>query len=474
MSEIFPLILSGGSGTRLWPLSRSLYPKQYINLGGDSLFGECLERIRAVEDVAAPIVICNQEHRFLAAEVMQRKGYAPGTIGRAPRIILEPVGRNTAPAIALGALAALEEVEDPMLLVLPSDHRIYPQKSFAACVRRAVGVAERNRLVTFGVVPDKPAAGYGYIVHGEERYGAYDIKRFVEKPDQNTALELLSQGKCFWNSGMFVFKADLYLNEMKRLAADIHARVLAAWQKRENDLDFIRADADIFASSPNISIDYAIMEHTDKASVLPLDASWHDLGSWEALYEAGIPDEDENCVFGDVELLDTRNSYIYASSRLVAGIGLSDAVVVESPDAVLVMPKGRGQDVRKILESLKIKKRVEADTHLVVHRPWGSYETLVKGERFQVKRIRVKKGSSLSLQLHHHRAEHWVLVRGTAKVILEEKELLLTENESVYIPLGSRHRLENPGHMELELIEIQTGSYLGEDDIVRFEDDYNR
>ncbi|MDR2503134.1 MAG: mannose-1-phosphate guanylyltransferase/mannose-6-phosphate isomerase [Deltaproteobacteria bacterium] len=472
MPEIFPVILSGGSGTRLWPLSRGLYPKQYVDLEGETLFGACLERVRGMDFLSTPLVLCNQEHRFLAAAIMRQKGFAPGD---GARLILEPVGRNTAPAIALAALAALEAASDPLLLVLPSDHKVYPPDAFTASLKTAIKAAQDGLLATLGIRPDNPATGYGYIIQGELLdEGVYKIERFVEKPDQEKARRMLSGGNCLWNSGMFVFRAGIFLEELGRFSPAVHAGALSAWNKRGDDLDFIRIDVGDFSALPSISIDYAVMEHTERACVTPLAASWHDLGSWESMHEAAPKDEMGNSALGDVELLDTCGSYISSSSRLVAGIGLRDMVVVESPDAVLVMPKGRGQEVKTLLELLKAQKRMEAETHLKVYRPWGSYETLAQGPRFQVKRILVSRGASLSMQMHHHRAEHWVVVRGTAKITLDGKDMLLTENQSVYIPVGSRHRLENPGHIDLELIEIQSGPYLGEDDIVRFEDSYGR
>lgn len=483
MTEVFPIILSGGGGTRLWPLSRLLYPKQYIDLGGETLFGECLDRLRALQGAQAkglyelrpPIVVCNQEHRFLAASILRHKGWDTGAGADRAGLILEPEGRNTAPAVALAALAAGAAAKgDPLLLVLPSDHKIALPEVFAACVCQAVQAASSGLLLTFGVTPESPAAAYGYILQGRRLDGVWAVERFVEKPSVDAAEALLKQGGCFWNSGMFIFRASVFLEELRRLAPAVLAGAAAAWEKRSLDLDFIRVDADSFAAAPNLSIDYALMERTDKAAMLPLDAGWRDLGSWEAMGELAPGDDLGNSFQGDVELLDCSDTYIHAASRLVAGIGLRGMLVVESPDAVLVMPKGRGQEVKRLVDALKAENRVEAETHLLAHRPWGTYETLARGDRFQVKRILVRRGASLSLQLHHHRAEHWVVVRGTARVVLEDKEFLLSENQSVYIPVGSRHRLENPGRIDLELIEIQSGAYLGEDDIVRFQDDYGR
>lgn len=479
MADIFPVILSGGSGTRLWPLSRSLYPKQYIDLNGTTLFGETLERVLALPKTSAPIVICNEEHRFLAAAIMQEKGVVPSAnaqtpAGGLPRLVLEPMGRNTAPAIAIAAFAAMEMSEDPVLLVMPSDHKISPQDEFAASVLQAVQVAEEGCLVTFGVPPTYPATGYGYIVKGENQGQGYKVERFVEKPDAAAAEKLLARGDCLWNSGMFVFAARAYLGELKAFAPDIYDCASSAWERRKADLDFIRIDPESFALSPSQSVDYAVMENTQKACVVPFNAQWHDMGAWESFHAVAGQDDKQNSAVGDVQLLDVENSYVYASSRLVAAIGVKDVVVVESPDAVLVMQQGRGQDVKKMLDRLKELGRCEADTHLKVYRPWGSYETLAQAPRFQVKRIVVKPGGVLSMQLHHHRAEHWVVVSGTARITRGEEEILLCEDQSAYIPLGMKHRLENPGHIDLELIEVQSGPYLGEDDIVRFEDIYGR
>lgn len=479
MADIFPVILSGGSGTRLWPLSRTLYPKQYINLDGDTLFGETLDRVMSLDKVSSPIVICNEEHRFLAAAIMQGKGFVPSAneqtpSGGLPRLLLEPMGRNTAPAIALSAFCALEMADDPVLLVLPSDHKVAPHEAFALGVTQAVDAAMQGNLVTFGVVPAYPATGYGYIIKGERLSNAFKVERFVEKPDAASAEKMIEQGNCLWNSGMFVFKAQAYLDELKFFAPDIYESAVHAWKKRRPDLDFVRIDAESFALSPDMSVDYAVMEHTQKACVVPFDAQWHDMGAWESFHAVADRDDNKNSTVGDVQLIDAKNSYVYASSRLVAGIGIKDVVVVESPDAVLVMQKGHGQDVKKITDWLKQQRRSEADAHLKVYRPWGTYETLALSERFQVKRIIVKPGGTLSMQLHHHRAEHWVVVRGTAKITRAADELLLGEDQSAYIPLGVKHRLENPGHIDLELIEVQSGSYLGEDDIVRFDDKYGR
>ncbi|MDR1946070.1 MAG: mannose-1-phosphate guanylyltransferase/mannose-6-phosphate isomerase [Desulfovibrio sp.] len=474
--QIRPLILSGGSGTRLWPLSRGLYPKQFMDMGGDSLFAQTSARALTLPGCAPPIVICNEKHRFLAAAVLQEQGRTPGleAASRAS-ILLEPVGRNTAPAIALGALAALEEGGDPLLLALSSDHVISPQEAFAEAVLQARVGAKAGRAVVFGVEPTGPETGFGYIRQGEEILpGVFAVARFVEKPDRAEAGALLAEGGCFWNSGMFMFRASLYLEELAAHAPDVHRVCLSVWRKRSRDLDFIRFSAGDFAACPDISVDYAVMERTDKACMVRLKAGWSDMGSWESFYEAASRDDCGNAAMGDVVQLQTRNCYLHGSHRLVAALGLEDISVVETADAVLVMPRNRSQDVKLLLDELKKCGRPETDTHLRVFRPWGHFETLVLGDRFQVKRIVVNPGGVLSLQMHHHRAEHWVLVRGTARITVDDTERIVKEDESTYIPLGTTHRLENPGRIPLEIIEIQTGAYLGEDDIVRFDDVYGR
>ena len=483
MYTLQPIILSGGSGTRLWPLSRRLYPKQFMDLQGSTLFGQAVVRAAALPGSLAPIVICNEEQRSLAAAIMQQEASQAGGMTGAQealvegRILLEPAGRNTAPAIALGALAALEARPegDPVLLALSSDHIITPQEGFVETVALAAAGADSGRLVVFGVQPTHPETGFGYIKQGEELFrGVFAVDRFVEKPDSSTASVMLDIGGYVWNSGMFMFRASVFLDELARYAPEVHTACLAIWQSRKADLDFMRFSPEAFAACPSVSIDYAVMERTQKACVTPLLATWNDMGSWEAFYGSSDRDENGNAQTGDVIELESRNCYLHSSHRLVAAIGLDGISVVETADAVLVMPRERSQDVKLLLEEMKKRERPEMDTHLKVYRPWGSYETLVLGEGFHVKRIIVKPGGILSLQMHHHRAEHWVVVRGTAKITVDEKELVLKRDESTYIPLGVRHRLENPGCTPLEIIEIQTGSYLGEDDIVRFEDTYGR
>ena len=476
MQTIQPVILSGGSGTRLWPLSRGLYPKQFMDMSGDTLFAKTVSRALNLNDVNPPIAVCNAEHRFLAAAILQQQSGMPGLEAAArASILLEPSGRNTAPAIALAALHAREGGNDPLLLVLSSDHLISPESAFADAVNTAVTGAEAGYLAVFGVTPTRPETGYGYIQEGAMLMpGVFNVARFVEKPDAAAASDMLRQGGYSWNSGMFLFRASVFLEELQRYAPETHQACLAIWANRTSDLDFIRFRAEDFNACPSISVDYAVMEHTDRACMVPLEAEWNDMGSWEAFYETGGKDDAGNVSRGDVIQLESRNCYLHSNHRLVAVLGLENISIVETPDAVLALPKNRSQEVKRLLEELKQRGRPETDTHLKVYRPWGSYETLVLGQRFQVKRIIVNPGATLSLQLHHHRAEHWVVVHGTGKVTVGDSELILKEDESSYIPLGTRHRLENPGCIPLEIIEIQTGSYLGEDDIVRFEDTYGR
>lgn len=472
MSEypLVPVILSGGSGTRLWPMSRELYPKQFIPLLGDeSLFERTLHRVRGIEDLQDPIVVCNQEHRFMAAEQLRRAGMEGGTI------LLEPEGRNTAPAIAVAALEAVERHGDAVLLVLPADHLIRDEAAFRAAARTAARAAAEGWLVTFGVVPARPETGFGYIRRGEALGPElYRVARFVEKPDAQTAEGYLREGGYYWNSGMFLFLASRYLHELARFEPEMIECCRAAFEGRGRDLDFVRLDVERFRRSPADSVDYAVMERTDRAVVVPLEAGWSDVGSWHALWEAQEHDADGNVLVGDVIAEDTHGAYLHATGRLLAVLGVNDVVIVETADAVMVAPRQRSQEVRRIVDRLKREGRDEVRVHRKVYRPWGSYETLHLAERFQVKHITVDPGHSLSLQLHHHRSEHWIVVRGTARVTLRDETVLLGENQSIYIPLGAEHRLENPGKIPLELIEVQSGSYLGEDDIVRLEDRYGR
>lgn len=466
MLTILPVILSGGSGTRLWPLSREAYPKQFLPLVGDvTMLQATWNRVAAIAG-KAPIVVANQEHRFMAAEQLRECNVTPQAL------ILEPIGRNTAPAIAIAALQALAAGEDALLLVLPSDHVVRDDAAFHAAVQQAAVAADAGKLVTFGIVPTAPETGYGYI-KAQAGKGVHAVDRFVEKPDLATAQQYVASGDYYWNSGMFLFKASRYLQELEALQPAILAACRAALDKASRDSDFIRLDADAFAASPSDSIDYAVMEKTADAAVVPLDAGWNDVGSWSALWEVSDKDADGNACHGDVIALDCRNSYAYGT-RLIAMVGLQDVVVVETDDAVFVGHKDRVQDVKEIVGQIKRDGRSEAAAHRKVYRPWGAYDSIDNGARFQVKRITVKPGATLSLQMHHHRAEHWIVVSGTAEVTRGEEVILLTENQSTYIPLGVTHRLKNPGKLPLELIEVQSGSYLGEDDIVRFEDQYGR
>jgi mannose-1-phosphate guanylyltransferase / mannose-6-phosphate isomerase len=467
---IVPVLLAGGSGTRLWPLSRELHPKQFLNLAGEcSLLEQTFLRLREIPQTAAPLVVAREEHRFLVAEQARRAGCTPG-------ILLEPAPRNTAPAIALAALeAARHKGGDALLLVLPSDHVILDVAAFAHAVAAVVPAAAGGKFATFGIVPALPETGYGYIKAGAEiAPGVCALERFVEKPDRDTAERYLAEGGYYWNSGMFLFRADAYLAELERHAPDIAAATRAAHAGLRADGDFLRVDAEAFRACRSDSIDYAVMEKTRDAVVVPMQAGWSDLGSWSAVAEIGARDAQGNVLQGDVLAEDTAGSFIRSDGRLVAALGLRDQVVIETRDAVLVADKSRVQDVKKIVQRLEAAQRSESREHRRVYRPWGSYEDLAVGPRYRVKHIVVKPGARLSLQLHHHRAEHWVVVSGTAKVTCGEKEFMLSEDQSTYIPIGEKHRLENPGKLPLELIEVQTGSYVGEDDIVRFEDVYGR
>ena len=467
---MYAVIMAGGSGSRLWPASRGLYPKQFLSIAGEqTMLQETLARLDGVE-VSGSTVICNEEHRFIVAQQAQDAGRALSSI------ILEPVGRNTAPAIALAAfdLLARNEGQSPLMLVMAADHLIQDVPAFHQAVAEAAKQAEGGALVTFGIVPESAHTGYGYIRRGDEQGGAYSVAQFVEKPDAETAQSYLDDGAYYWNSGMFMFAADTYLAELKAHRPDIYAACEAAFAERSQDADFLRVGKGAFTACPDDSVDYAVMEKTTKAVVVPLSAGWSDVGAWSSLWEVSESDGDDNVVHGDVLTHNTNGSYIRAESRLVATVGLKDVVVVESNDAVLVADKHQVQDVKKIVEQLKAEGRNEILHHRHVHRPWGVYDSIDNGERYQVKRITVNPGAKLSVQMHHHRAEHWIVVSGTAKVTNGDKEIMLTENQSTYIPVGVVHALENPGVIPLELIEVQSGSYLGEDDIVRFEDRYGR
>lgn len=464
--KVQPVLLSGGSGTRLWPLSREAYPKQFLPLAGEhTMLQDTWLRVAPLA-ASAPIVVANEEHRFLAGEQLRLVGVEHADI------VLEPVGRNTAPAIAAAALQATAGGDDPVLLVLPSDHVVRDADGFRAAVAQALPAAEAGALVTFGIVPSAPETGFGYIQAGPGE-GVRPVLRFVEKPDAATARSYLDAGGYYWNSGMFLFRASRYLAELERFRPDILAAVRAAFGAAARDGDFIRLDREAFAACPSDSIDYAVMEKTGDARVLPVDIGWNDVGSWSALWEVSEQDEHGNARHGDVIAVDSRNSYAYAR-RLVALVGVDDLVVVETDDAVLVAHKDKVQQVKDVVAKLKSDERSHAVLHREVHRPWGSYDSIDRDDGFQVKRIKVKPGARLSLQSHKHRAEHWIVVRGTARVTRDNDVFELHANQSTYIPLGAKHRLENPGTGMLELIEVQSGSYLGEDDIVRYEDVYGR
>ena len=493
------VILAGGSGTRLWPLSRNNYPKQFLKLSGENtLFQEAILRLAHLE-TQKPIVICNNEHRFLAAEQINQ-------INASAEIILEPVGRNTAPAIALAALKAIETGNDPLLLVLAADHLIQDVETFEIAVKAAQTCAQQGKLVTFGIVADAPETGYGYIKRGAscelredgvknlgtgahsasrgilseelgnrtKGLGAFVVDRFVEKPNLEKAQEYLDSGEYYWNSGMFLFKASRYLAELEKFFPEILVACKKSMAAAESDLDFIRIDETAFSECPSESIDYAVMEKTDSAVVVPLDAGWSDIGSWSAIWDVSEKDEFNNVTQGDVIAFDSSNCFVHGGDRLVSILGLDDIVIVDTKDTLLVANKSHVQAVKKIVDQLKKSDREEWKIHREVYRPWGKYDSIDFGERYQVKRITVKPGAKLSVQMHHHRAEHWVVVSGTASVTNGENTFLVSENESTYIPIGQIHALENPGKVALELIEVQTGSYLGEDDIVRFEDNYGR
>ena len=467
-----PVILSGGAGTRLWPLSRELYPKQLLALTGErTMLQQTALRLSGLA-ATTPVVVCNDAHRFLVAEQLRQLKIEPRAV------VLEPFGRNTAPAIALAALAAskLSAGEDPELLVLPADHVIKDVTAFQQAIRVALASVQQGKLATFGIVPNAPETGYGYIQRGAASAdeGVYAIARFVEKPSLERARQFLQSGDYLWNSGMFMFRASRYLQELERFAPLIARVCQNAFDGAKSDLDFMRIDAKVFEQCPSDSIDYAVMEKTSDAVVVPLDAGWSDVGSWSALHEASDADVHGNVSRGDVISEDSEGCYLYSESRLVAVVGLSNHVVVETKDAVLVAPKSRVQDVKKLVSRLKEAGRYEHSLHREVFRPWGSYDSIENGERFQVKRLKVKPGATLSLQMHHHRAEHWIVVSGTARITRGEEVFLLEENQSTYIPIGVKHRIENPGMIPLHIIEVQSGSYLGEDDIVRFDDRYGR
>ncbi|MDA8390121.1 MAG: mannose-1-phosphate guanylyltransferase/mannose-6-phosphate isomerase [Gammaproteobacteria bacterium] len=461
---IHPVILSGGSGSRLWPLSREHHPKQLLALLGErTLLQDTALRLNGMADVASPIVVCNAQYRFLIAEQMRTIDKMPCTI------LLEPAGRNTAPALTMAALRVARDDPDGLLLAMPADHAMRDPASFRAAVQRAAVYAAHGRLVTFGIVPTHAETGYGYIRSG----GNGEVVEFVEKPDQTRAAAFCASGDYLWNSGLFLVHVRLWLEELGRLRPDILAACEDAMAHAHSDGDFVRIGAS-FAETPSESIDYAVMEHTDRATVVPLDAGWSDIGAWPALWELGDRDGDGNVIRGEVFTVNARDNLLMAEHRLVGAVGVSDIVVIETKDAVLVADRRQAQDVKQLVAKLKGLGRSECATSSRVWRPWGCYETMDIGPRFQVKRIMVKPKAALSMQMHYHRAEHWIVVAGTARVTRGDEEFVLSENQSTYIPLGTRHRLENPGLVPLEMIEVQSGAYLGEDDITRFEDLYNR
>ena len=467
----YPVILTGGAGSRLWPVSREFYPKPLLPIFGDkTLLQDTVTRLNSIGAVGNPVFVCNEEHRFLVAEQVRALGKDPEAI------LLEPKGRNTAPALTIAALYLVDKEADAMMVAMPADHVIPDQETFAAAVEQGGKLAEKGYLVTFGVVADKPETGYGYIRRGDEieASGVFHVDRFVEKPDADTAQDYIDAGDYYWNAGIFLLRADRWLEEMEKYQPEMLKACQQAMDNSSRDSDFVRVDKQAFLSSPSDSIDYAVMEKTDRAAVVPLRTDWSDVGSWSAVWEISEQDEAGNVSRGDVLTHETKNSLFMAENRCVAGVGLEDIIVVETADAVLVANKNRCQDVKSIVNQLKESDRDEHRFHRRVYRPWGDYEGIDNGTRYQVKRLTVKPGAQLSLQMHHHRAEHWVVVSGTAKVTRGDDVFILSENESTYIPIGTNHRLENPGSIPLEIIEVQSGSYLGEDDIVRFEDIYNR
>jgi mannose-1-phosphate guanylyltransferase/mannose-6-phosphate isomerase len=470
--RIVPVILSGGSGTRLWPLSRQQYPKQFLNLlGGSSMFQETLLRLKKVKGVTAPLVVCNDKHRFIVAEQLNQIGISNATI------ILEPVGRNTAPAITAAALQILnsEIMQESLMIILSADHEIKNIDEFSRIISLAITQAKKQSLVTFGVVPDSPNTGYGYINFNKEvDLEVYKVEKFVEKPDKQTAKSYILNKHYLWNSGIFMFEPNLFIEEMSIHSNEILSTVKKSLANSSNDLDFIRLDEDSFASSPSISIDYALMEKSDNVVVMKLDVGWSDVGSWSSLYDASEKDENGNVLKGDIFAENTYNSFVDAGSHIVAAIGVKNLIIIDTPDATLVAARDQANKVQKIVKELKLLHRDEHVNNRKVFRPWGWYDSIESGANYQVKRLHVNPGAKLSLQMHHKRAEHWVVIDGEASVINGENTLILTKGESTFIPLGVTHSLENKTSNPLEVIEVQSGSYLGEDDIVRFEDIYGR
>ncbi|MDM8535499.1 mannose-1-phosphate guanylyltransferase/mannose-6-phosphate isomerase [Desulfobacterales bacterium HSG17] len=470
---IYPVILAGGSGTRLWPLSRELYPKQLLELTGDkTMLQDTILRLSGIDEMENPVIICNENHRFMVAEQLRNINISPDSI------ILEPVGRNTAPAVAVAALKTLNASQDSLILILPADHFIKNTKVFHQALNAGVDYAKKGHLITFGIVPDAPETGYGYICKGENlgipgkelEQEAYSIKEFVEKPDSETAAQYVDSGNYCWNSGMFMFKSSQVIKEMKKHVPDIMAACEKALENGREDLDFFRLDKASFEVCPSDSVDYAIMEKTENGVMIPFQAGWNDLGSWEALWQVGEKDENSNVVHGDVLLHDVNNSFLHASTRLLAAVGLEEHIVVETADAVLISPRNRVQDVKSLVNKLKAAKREETISHKTSFLPWGLAEILVKSKRFQVKRLKIKAGAVISLQKHFNRAEHWIVLQGTALVTKGDEEIILTEDHSTYIPPGVPHKLVNPGKIPLEVIEVQSGSYIGSNDIVRLDD----
>lgn len=468
-APLIPVVLSGGSGSRLWPLSRDLYPKQLISLLGErSLLQDTLLRAGRLPSAGAPVVVCNEEHRFMVAEQMRELDLEPGAI------LLEPVGRNTAPAIAVAAREVrARHGDDALMLVLAADHVIPDGDAFAAAVEAASAVGRSGRCVTFGIVPTRPETGFGYLRAGtalEGSSGVHALDAFVEKPDADTAARFLDEGGYYWNSGMFVFPVGVFLDALTRFEPAMAEQTARAHAHSVKDLDFIRLDADAFAASPSNSVDYAVMERIDEAFMVPLDAGWDDVGSWSALWDLAEQDADGNAIAGDVITVGTRNSYLRAEHRLLATVGIDDLVVIETADAVLVARRDAVQDVKQVVTTLKAAGRDEHVAHTEVFRPWGSHERLAIGDRYQIKRVRIRPGGAQSLQRHHHRAEHWIVVQGTARITRGAETYLVAENESTFIPVGETHRIENPGKVPLEMVEVRTGAYLGEDDIERLTD----